>query len=144
MDGATFAEAQQILAGRTINKSDEELLDSLRLSSPEKAGCLSGWLRIHRVPSPSTYRLRFGSLRHAYRLIGYGRPEQFGRLICVVERKLYGRNLSQRSPACSRMTYRSFAGRKMAQPIAAAERANRLGANSSIDKGLEKDRQMAN
>jgi len=30
------------------------------------------------VPSPSTYRGRFGSLRRAYQLIGYGRPEQFG------------------------------------------------------------------
>lgn len=30
------------------------------------------------VPSPSTYRLRFGSLRKADELIGYGRPEQFG------------------------------------------------------------------
>jgi hypothetical protein len=30
------------------------------------------------VPSPSTYRHRFGSLRRAYELIGYGRPAQFG------------------------------------------------------------------
>lgn len=30
------------------------------------------------VPSPSTYRLRFGSLQRAYKLIGYGHPEQFG------------------------------------------------------------------
>ena len=30
------------------------------------------------VPSPSTYRLRFGSLRKAYELIGYGRADQFG------------------------------------------------------------------
>ncbi len=30
------------------------------------------------VPSPSTYRHRFGSLRRAYELIGYGRADQFG------------------------------------------------------------------
>ena len=30
------------------------------------------------MPSPSTYRQRFGSLRRAYELIGYGRPDLFG------------------------------------------------------------------
>ena len=30
------------------------------------------------VPSPSTYRHRFGSLRRAYEQIGYGHPSQFG------------------------------------------------------------------
>ena len=30
------------------------------------------------TPSPSTYRKRFGSLRHAYELIGYGKPSNFG------------------------------------------------------------------
>ena len=30
------------------------------------------------TPSPSTYRKRFGSLRRAYELIGYGRPADFG------------------------------------------------------------------
>ena len=79
VDRATFFQAQQILAGRTINKSDEELLNSLR-SLLAREGRLS--LRLVKdspdVPSPSTYRLRFGSLRRAYQLIGYGRPEQFG------------------------------------------------------------------
>jgi hypothetical protein len=79
VDQATFFQAQQILADRTTNKSDEELLNSLR-SLLAREGRLS--LRLVKdspdVPSPSTYRLRFGSLRRAYELIGYGRPEQFG------------------------------------------------------------------
>lgn len=76
---ATFLEAQQVLSCRTVNKSDEELLNNLRLLL-SRAGRLS--LRLVKAssdaPSPSTYRHRFGSLRRAYELIGYGRPEQFG------------------------------------------------------------------
>lgn len=76
---ATFLEAQRILSDRTFNKSDEELLDSLRRLLASE-GRLS--LRLIKnsadVPSPSTYRHRFGSLRRAYELIGYGRPKQFG------------------------------------------------------------------
>lgn len=74
-----FQKAQNILAARTINKSDTELLDSLRALLASK-GRLS--LRLIQespeMASPSTYRHRFGNLRHAYELIGYGRPEQFG------------------------------------------------------------------
>jgi DNA invertase Pin-like site-specific DNA recombinase len=79
VDYATFLEAQKILQSRTINKTDEELLDALKRLLAQK-GRLS--LKLVKespdVPSPSTYRLRFGSLRHAYDLIGYGRPDQFG------------------------------------------------------------------
>ncbi len=79
MNESTFLAAQQILTRRTFNKSNEELLDSLR-SLLAKEGRLS--LRLVEnssdVPSPSTYRLRFGSLRRAYELIGYGHPEQYG------------------------------------------------------------------
>jgi hypothetical protein len=76
---ATYSKAQRILQSRTINQSDEELLDSLRGLLAKK-----GRLSLHLiknsedVPSPSTYRHRFGSLRRAYELIGYGRPAQFG------------------------------------------------------------------
>jgi len=79
IDHTTYSEAQRILQGRTINKSSEELLDSLRGLLAKK-----GKLSLHLiknsedVPSPSTYRHRFGSLRRAYELIGYGRPDQFG------------------------------------------------------------------
>jgi len=79
VDQSTFLAAQQILAGRTFNKSNEELLDGLR-SLLGREGRLS--LRLVKnspdVPSPSTYRHRFCSLRRAYELSGYGRPEQFG------------------------------------------------------------------
>jgi len=79
VDYQTFSEAQRLLQDRTTNKSDEEVLGSLR-ALLAREGRLS--LRLIKnspdVPSPSTYRLRFGSLRRAYELIGYGRPEQFG------------------------------------------------------------------
>jgi DNA invertase Pin-like site-specific DNA recombinase len=79
IDHATYSKAQRILQGRTINKSDDELLDSLRGLLAAK-GRLS--LRLIQnsedAPSPSTYRQRFGSLRKAYELIGYGRSNQFG------------------------------------------------------------------
>jgi hypothetical protein len=78
VDQLTFLEAQRLLADRTINKSDEELLESLRVLLVRE-GRLS--LRLIKnspdTPSPSTYRHRFGSLRRAYELIGYGRPRDF-------------------------------------------------------------------
>jgi DNA invertase Pin-like site-specific DNA recombinase len=79
VDHATFSEAQRILQRRTINKSDEELLDSLRaLIVTEGRLSLNLIKNSKDLPSPSTYRHRFGSLRQAYELIGYGRPAQFG------------------------------------------------------------------
>ena len=79
VDEVTFSEAQRILQNRTINKSDEQLLNSLRALLASE-GRLT--LRLIKgspdVPSPTTYRLRFGSLRRAYELIGYGRSPQFG------------------------------------------------------------------
>jgi DNA invertase Pin-like site-specific DNA recombinase len=79
VDPSTFSEAQRILQERTINKSDEELLDSLQTLLASK-GRLSHILikNSPSTPSPSTYRHRFGSMRRAYELIGYGRPAQFG------------------------------------------------------------------
>ena len=79
IDEQTFQEAQRILLGRTVNKSDEDLLAVLRslLLAQERLS-----LRIIQnsdsVPSPSVYRGRFGSLRKTYQLIGYGRPADFG------------------------------------------------------------------
>jgi DNA invertase Pin-like site-specific DNA recombinase len=79
VDDPTFVEAQRILESRTINKTDKELLDALkRLLAQEGRLSLKLVKESPDVPSPSTYRLRFGSLRHAYDLIGYGRPDQFG------------------------------------------------------------------
>jgi DNA invertase Pin-like site-specific DNA recombinase len=79
VDSVTFSKAQRILQKRTVNKSDEDLLGGLK-DLLAFAGRLSLSLikSSPEVPSPSTYRHRFGSLRRAYELIGYGRPEQFG------------------------------------------------------------------
>jgi len=79
VDQATFAEAQRVLQDRTTNKSDEELLEGLRALLASKGRLsLSLIKESSDVPSPSTYRHRFGSLRRAYELIQYGRPSQFG------------------------------------------------------------------
>jgi DNA invertase Pin-like site-specific DNA recombinase len=79
VDHATYSEAQRILQERTINKSDDELLDCLRaLLATNGRLSLNLIKKSGDVPSPSTYRHRFGSLRRAYELIGYGRPDQFG------------------------------------------------------------------
>ena len=74
-----FDRAQEILGTRTYNKSNAQVLDDLRrLLEREGRISLQTIKRSRETPSPSTYRFRFGSLRRAYELIGYGRPEQFG------------------------------------------------------------------
>jgi DNA invertase Pin-like site-specific DNA recombinase len=76
-----FDLAQQILRSRTINQSDDELLQSLKSLLIREGRLSSNAIKNSPgIPSPSTFRNRFGSLRHAYELIGYGRPEQFGPL----------------------------------------------------------------
>jgi DNA invertase Pin-like site-specific DNA recombinase len=79
VDWKTFQEAQQLLLGRTINKSDEQLLVALR-SLLAREGRLSARLikGASETPSPSAYRGRFGSVRRAYELIGYSGPDCFG------------------------------------------------------------------
>jgi DNA invertase Pin-like site-specific DNA recombinase len=81
VDAATFSKAQAILQDKTVRKSDEELLRRLKVLL-EREGRLS--LKLINLssltPSASTYRFRFGSLRRAYELIGYGRPDQLGPL----------------------------------------------------------------
>ena len=79
VDHATYSEAQRILQERTINKSNEQMLDSLRALLATKGRLSLNLIKNSEdVPSPSTYRHRFGSLRRAYELIEYGRPAQFG------------------------------------------------------------------
>jgi DNA invertase Pin-like site-specific DNA recombinase len=79
VDEKTFMEARRILQSRTIYKSDADVLDSLR-QLLARCGRLSLALikNSSETPSPSTYRHRFGSLRRAYELIGYGKPSDFG------------------------------------------------------------------
>jgi DNA invertase Pin-like site-specific DNA recombinase len=78
VEESTFQEAQRLLSERTINRSNEELLERLR-SLLATHGRLS--IRIMtatpEIPSPSVYRSRFGSIRKAYGLIGYGSPHDF-------------------------------------------------------------------
>jgi stress-induced morphogen len=79
IDQAAFDEAQRILQERTVNKSDEDILNGLcSLLAHEGRLSLAIIKNSPTVPSPSTYRKRFGSLRRAYELIGYGRAADFG------------------------------------------------------------------
>jgi hypothetical protein len=72
VDAATFAEAQRIYGKATFQRTEEEMLNELKgLLASE--GRLSYTL-IKNSPdlmAPATYCNRFGSLRNAYRLIGY-------------------------------------------------------------------------
>ena len=78
VDPQTFEEAQTILRARTINRTDEDVLEKLRTLLAAKGRLsLSVIQNCADLPSPTTYRNRFGSLRKAYSLIGYGRPDQF-------------------------------------------------------------------
>jgi DNA invertase Pin-like site-specific DNA recombinase len=79
VDTTTYTAAQVILNRRTGNKTDTDLLNELQ-DLLTREGRLSLKL-IKESPctsSPSAYRQRFGSLRKAYELIGYGRPRDFG------------------------------------------------------------------
>lgn len=78
VDVRTFEKAQAILQARIVNQSNEQVLESLRRLL-QKEGKLSLQLiqDCPDTPSPSTYRNRFGNLRRAYELVGYGHPHQF-------------------------------------------------------------------
>ena len=81
VDSRTFERAQEVLWARTFNRTDEELLEKLRaLLASNGRLSLAEIRNSPDLPSPSTFRHRFGSLREAYRRIGYGAPEQFGPL----------------------------------------------------------------
>ena len=79
VDQATFDAVQRVKGEQAKNQANEVMLDRLRRLLATK-GRLSYSIVSHSpdVPSPSTYRLRFGSLRRAFDLIGYGKPEDFG------------------------------------------------------------------
>ena len=78
VDSVTFALAQEALKERTFNKSDDEVLDALRgLLAANGRLSLSLIQKTDGMPSPSTYRERFGSLRRAYELIGYACADRF-------------------------------------------------------------------
>lgn len=76
-----FDAAQKRLECRTANKSNEQLLEDLKALFIAN-GRLS--IRVIEnspdVAAASTYAVRFGSIRRAYELIGYGSPVQFDSL----------------------------------------------------------------
>jgi hypothetical protein len=78
VDRDTFAAVQTILQDRTINKSNEQLLEYLRQILNQK-GRLS--LNIIKnfpgVPSVSVFRERLGGLLRAYEALGYKSTYQF-------------------------------------------------------------------
>jgi DNA invertase Pin-like site-specific DNA recombinase len=89
IDEVTFAEAQKVLAEGTFQRSDEELLDSLRkLLASERSLSYRLIKKSTDTASPSTYRNRFGSLGRAYELIGYSNPAHMGRV--EVRRRIQG------------------------------------------------------
>jgi DNA invertase Pin-like site-specific DNA recombinase len=111
VDLETFQKAQRILAARTFNKSDGQILDDLR-----RLLACNGRLTLRIIkqsketPSPSTYRLRFGSLRRAYDLIGYGHSEQFGNI------DLRRRTLALRDELIARIIHESHGLISVVQP----------------------------
>jgi DNA invertase Pin-like site-specific DNA recombinase len=72
----TFAHAQELIARMRVEhpryKSDEELLDKLRSILAKNGRITVGLInQTPGTPSTITYRRRFGTLGHAYELIGY-------------------------------------------------------------------------
>jgi DNA invertase Pin-like site-specific DNA recombinase len=79
VDAVTFAEAQKVFGGHRCQRTDEELLDDLRrLLASEGRLSYTVIKNSPDVMAPGTYSARFGSLRNAYRLIGYGHPDRLG------------------------------------------------------------------
>ncbi|MBR0968509.1 recombinase family protein [Bradyrhizobium diazoefficiens] len=72
VDADFFAAAKRIIDQRSRRFSDEEMLNRLTGLLSEK-GHLSGLVidEVDDMPSSSAYRNRFGSLLHAYKLVGY-------------------------------------------------------------------------
>jgi DNA invertase Pin-like site-specific DNA recombinase len=72
VDQETFDTAQRVLNGRTCKRSNDDLLNDLRLLL-EREGKLSQHLidTSPGIPRAATYYRRFGGLRQAYELIGY-------------------------------------------------------------------------
>lgn len=71
VDLATFRDAQQILARRTIRKSNDELLEQLRFLLAKHGALSLSILQTSGMPSASTYAYRFGSIGRAFELAGY-------------------------------------------------------------------------
>ena len=79
VDAATFAEAQKVLGQHRCQRTDKELLDDLRRLLASE-GKLSYYLIKYSpdLMAPGTYSRRFGSLRNAYKLVGFGNFDGLG------------------------------------------------------------------
>jgi len=78
VDYKLFQDAQQLLNDRTQNRTDQDLLDRLKaLLAREGRLTLKLIADSPSTPSPSTYRYRFGTMRRAFQLIGYGKPTDY-------------------------------------------------------------------
>ncbi|MGY3077076.1 hypothetical protein ACVWZZ_003447 [Bradyrhizobium sp. LM6.10] len=76
-----FAKAQSIIAVRKSQKglSNEEMLKRLRILLQKKGRLTRAVIdAAPGVPRPSVYQLRFGTVRNAYRLIGYVPERDYG------------------------------------------------------------------
>lgn len=81
VDLETFNQAQTLMAERTINLTNDQILARLRKLLAVKGKLTPQILQDYRhTPSASTLIRRFGSLRRAYELVGYASPDQFKRL----------------------------------------------------------------
>ena len=79
VDPVTFAGVQKVLGQHRCQRTDEELLDDLRRLLASEGRLSFNLIKDSPdVMAPGTYGKRFGSLRNAYRLIGYGHPERLG------------------------------------------------------------------
>jgi DNA invertase Pin-like site-specific DNA recombinase len=79
IDPSTFAEAQKVLGAHRCERTDKELLDDLRgLLASEGRLSFTVIKNSSDVMAPGTYSSRFGSLRNAYKLIGYGHSDRLG------------------------------------------------------------------
>ena len=78
VDPELFFAAQELIASRFQRMTDEEMLQKLR-DLWKKHGRISGILinKEKNTPHSITYRLRFGSLSAAYRLIGYNSRNKY-------------------------------------------------------------------
>jgi hypothetical protein len=73
IDPATFAEAQKVYRTHRCERTDEELLDDLRQLLASKGKSSFNVIKDSPdVMAPGTYHTRFGSLRNAYKLVGFG------------------------------------------------------------------------
>jgi DNA invertase Pin-like site-specific DNA recombinase len=76
VDPETFAAAQRGLRDRTFYKSNEELLDGLRILLKRERVLTEYRIEMSReVPAVRTFKERFGSMKVVYDLIGYVYPE---------------------------------------------------------------------